>query len=160
MLAASTVLVGNTSGLQARTWPCAGAAWAPSFVTSAVQTPLYARARSIYASTIPRHVVRPDLIAAWRLSIVASSTWNGAAPSAADAAGPVAGGALPVHPYAASAAPIRPTRAPRRHDGALGARPAFIARLCAGSLLARLSTVGTQTAVCGDASPPRTRRQS
>ena len=53
--------------------PVAGGIGAPSAVTRLVQTPLYARARSIYACTTARHDVWPEAIAAWMLAIVASS---------------------------------------------------------------------------------------
>ena len=52
------------SGAVARTAPVASATGAPSRVTSAVQTPLYAFARLMYASTIARHDVSPLVIAA------------------------------------------------------------------------------------------------
>ncbi len=76
-LETGTVWVGNVSGAPARTAPVAGGIGAPSFVTSAVQVPLYAFARVMYASTIKRQEVCPALIALWMSVIVASSMRNG-----------------------------------------------------------------------------------
>src|SRR4051812_45478230 len=56
--------------------PVIGAIGAPSFVNSAVHTPLYALARSMYACTTCLQLVCPDLIAFWMSVSDFSSMWN------------------------------------------------------------------------------------
>jgi hypothetical protein len=59
MLETATVSFGNFSGAPARTGPRPAFTGAPSLVTSLVQIPLYARARSTYDCTMFLQVVAP-----------------------------------------------------------------------------------------------------
>src|SRR5688572_16859863 len=73
---AFTVCVGYVTRVPPRIRPGADLMGLPSAVTSAVQVPLYALMRSMYACTTPLQVILPSWIAFWVLAMVDSSTLN------------------------------------------------------------------------------------